>query len=115
MCVCVCVHVGVGVGVCVGGCVCGCVGVGGWVWVWVCHASACAHVNVCSTSMQGYRGITAFAVEKDMPGVTVGKKMDKLGIRASSTCPVYLENVSVSCPQCPCRRCPHLQLCSVAW
>lgn len=50
--------------------------------------------------MQGYRGITAFAVEKDMPGVTVGKKMDKLGIRASSTCPVYFENVTVSCSQC---------------
>jgi len=34
-------------------------------------------------------------VDKDSPGLTVGKKEDKLGIRASSTCPVYLENVKV--------------------
>src|ERR1051326_8425103 len=33
----------------------------------------------------GYRGITAFLVEKDFPGFSVGKKEDKLGIRASST------------------------------
>jgi alkylation response protein AidB-like acyl-CoA dehydrogenase len=34
----------------------------------------------------GYKGITAFVVEKDTPGFTLGKKEDKLGIRASSTC-----------------------------
>ncbi len=34
----------------------------------------------------GYKGITAFLVEKGMPGFTLGKKEDKLGIRASSTC-----------------------------
>ena len=34
----------------------------------------------------GYKGITAFLVEKDFPGFTVGKKEDKVGIRASSTC-----------------------------
>src|SRR3981081_2859845 len=34
----------------------------------------------------GYKGITAFIVEKDFSGFTVGKKEDKLGIRASSTC-----------------------------
>ncbi len=34
----------------------------------------------------GYKGITAFLVEKDTPGFTVGRKEDKLGIRASSTC-----------------------------
>ena len=33
----------------------------------------------------GYKGITAFLVERDMPGFAVGKKEDKLGIRASST------------------------------
>jgi alkylation response protein AidB-like acyl-CoA dehydrogenase len=33
----------------------------------------------------GYKGITAFLVERDMPGFTIGKKEDKLGIRASST------------------------------
>lgn len=45
---------------------------------------------------QGYRGITAFVVERDTPGLSLGKKEDKLGIRASSTCTVYLENVKVS-------------------
>src|SRR5215813_11768811 len=35
---------------------------------------------------KGYRGITAFLVERDFPGFTVGKKENKLGIRASSTC-----------------------------
>ena len=34
---------------------------------------------------KGYKGITAFLIEKDFPGFTVGKKEDKLGIRASST------------------------------
>jgi alkylation response protein AidB-like acyl-CoA dehydrogenase len=34
---------------------------------------------------EGYKGITAFLVERDFPGFTVGKKEDKLGIRASST------------------------------
>ncbi|MGH9507077.1 MAG: acyl-CoA dehydrogenase [Terriglobales bacterium] len=41
---------------------------------------------------QGYRGITAFVVERDRPGFQVGKKEDKLGIRASSTCELLLEN-----------------------
>jgi len=43
----------------------------------------------------GYRGITAFLVEKDFPGFTVGKKEDKLGIRASSTCELILEDCRV--------------------
>ncbi|MCG6989684.1 MAG: acyl-CoA dehydrogenase [Gemmatimonadetes bacterium] len=43
----------------------------------------------------GYRGITAFVVERDFDGFTVGKKEDKLGIRASSTCELVLENVRV--------------------
>ena len=43
----------------------------------------------------GYRGITAFLVERGMPGFTVGKKEDKLGIRASSTCELILEECRV--------------------
>ena len=43
----------------------------------------------------GYKGITAFIVEKGMPGFTVGKKEDKLGIRASSTCELILEDCRV--------------------
>jgi alkylation response protein AidB-like acyl-CoA dehydrogenase len=40
----------------------------------------------------GYKGITAFLVEKDTPGFTLGKKEDKLGIRASSTCELVFNN-----------------------
>lgn len=43
----------------------------------------------------GYKGITAFLVERDMPGFSVGKKEDKLGIRASSTCELILEDCKV--------------------
>ncbi|XP_064024358.1 short/branched chain specific acyl-CoA dehydrogenase, mitochondrial isoform X3 [Pogoniulus pusillus] len=43
----------------------------------------------------GYRGITCFIVDRDTEGLQVGKKEDKLGIRASSTCPVTFENVKV--------------------
>ncbi len=43
----------------------------------------------------GYKGITAFLVEKDFEGFTVGKKEDKLGIRASSTCELILEDCKV--------------------
>jgi alkylation response protein AidB-like acyl-CoA dehydrogenase len=43
----------------------------------------------------GYKGITAFIVEKDFPGFAVGKKEDKLGIRASSTCELVLEDCRV--------------------
>jgi alkylation response protein AidB-like acyl-CoA dehydrogenase len=43
----------------------------------------------------GYRGITAFLVERGFPGFTVGRKEDKLGIRASSTCELLLEDCHV--------------------
>jgi butyryl-CoA dehydrogenase/short/branched chain acyl-CoA dehydrogenase len=43
----------------------------------------------------GYRGITAFLVERDFPGFQVGKKEDKLGLRASSTCELILDNCRV--------------------
>lgn len=44
---------------------------------------------------KGYKGITGFLVERDFPGFAVGKKEDKLGIRASSTCELILENCRV--------------------
>jgi alkylation response protein AidB-like acyl-CoA dehydrogenase len=44
----------------------------------------------------GYRGITAFVVERDTEGFTIGKKEDKLGIRASSTVELILDGVRVS-------------------
>jgi alkylation response protein AidB-like acyl-CoA dehydrogenase len=43
----------------------------------------------------GYRGITAFLVERGVAGFTVGKKEDKLGIRASSTCELLFEECRV--------------------
>jgi alkylation response protein AidB-like acyl-CoA dehydrogenase len=43
----------------------------------------------------GYRGIAAFVVERGFPGFVVGKKEDKLGIRASSTCELLLEDCRV--------------------
>jgi alkylation response protein AidB-like acyl-CoA dehydrogenase len=45
---------------------------------------------------KGYKGITAFLVEKTFPGFKVGKKEDKLGIRASSTCELLFENCEIS-------------------
>ena len=44
---------------------------------------------------KGYKGITAFIVERGFDGFRVGKKEDKLGIRASSTCELILDNVPV--------------------
>ena len=43
----------------------------------------------------GYRGITCFLIERGIPGFQVGKKEDKLGIRASSTCELILDDVQV--------------------
>jgi len=42
-----------------------------------------------------YKGKTAFIVEKDMPGVSVGKKEDKMGQRASDTCEIIFENARI--------------------
>jgi acyl-CoA dehydrogenase len=43
----------------------------------------------------GHRGMTAFIIERDRPGVKVGKKFDKLGQRASDTAEIVFENVEV--------------------
>ena len=43
----------------------------------------------------GYKGITAFLVDRDTPGFTIGKKEDKLGIRASSTCELLFDDCRV--------------------
>merc|ERR1719221_809046 len=44
---------------------------------------------------KGHRGITTFVVERDNPGMTIGKKEDKLGIRASSTCELNFDGCRV--------------------
>ena len=43
----------------------------------------------------GYRGVTAFLIEREFPGFQVGKKEDKLGLRASSTCELIIDNCRV--------------------
>jgi short-chain 2-methylacyl-CoA dehydrogenase len=47
----------------------------------------------------GYRGITCFLVERSSAGFRIGKKEDKLGIRASSTCELVLDDVRVAAPE----------------
>lgn len=44
---------------------------------------------------KGYKGITAFIVEKDTPGFSIAKKEKKLGIRASSTCTLNFDDVEI--------------------
>eukprot|EP00731_Ephydatia_muelleri_P020430 Em0013g157a len=58
------------------------------------HASVFIVMANCDFS-QGYKGITSFVVDRDTPGLELGKKENKLGIRASSTCSVYLQDVKV--------------------
>lgn len=45
--------------------------------------------------LQGYRGITCFIVDRDTEGLEICKKENKLGLRASSTCPLNFDNVKV--------------------
>ena len=64
-------------------------------WITNSHEAGVFIVMANTDISKGYKGITAFIVERDFPGLTVGKKEDKLGIRASSTCEVRLNNVRV--------------------
>jgi butyryl-CoA dehydrogenase/short/branched chain acyl-CoA dehydrogenase len=52
-----------------------------------------------ANSEAGYKGITCFIVERETPGLSIGHKEDKLGIRASSTCEVILDGVDVATSQ----------------
>jgi len=65
--------------------------------LWITNAAEAELFIVLATvdPSKGYKGITAFLVEKTFPGFTVGKKEDKLGIRASSTCELILEGCRV--------------------
>jgi alkylation response protein AidB-like acyl-CoA dehydrogenase len=62
--------------------------------LWISNAKEADLFLVFATldSAAGYRGITAFFVEKGTPGFSVGRKEDKLGIRASSTCELLLDS-----------------------
>ncbi len=65
--------------------------------LWITNANEAAVFIVFATldPSAGYRGITAFVVERDAPGFIVGKKEDKLGIRASSTCELLFDDCRV--------------------
>ena len=74
---------------------------GGWVLngnkLWITNGAEAGVYVVFATldPAAGYKGITAFLVERDYPGFTVGKKEDKLGIRASSTTELLLQDCEV--------------------
>jgi len=65
--------------------------------LWITNAAEAELFIILATvdPAKGYKGITAFLVERSFPGFQVGKKEDKLGIRASSTCELILEGVRV--------------------
>jgi len=65
--------------------------------LWITNAAESSLFIVFATvdPAQGYKGITAFLVERTFPGFAVGKKEDKLGIRASSTCELVLDGCEV--------------------
>jgi len=73
----------------------------GWVLdgnkLWITNAGEAGLFLVFATldPSKGYKGITAFVVERDDPGFTVGKRESKLGIRASSTCELVLEKCEI--------------------
>jgi alkylation response protein AidB-like acyl-CoA dehydrogenase len=74
---------------------------GGWALngrkLWITNAAEASLFIVLANvdPSQGYKGITAFLVERDFPGFEVGKKENKLGIRASSTCELILDGCKV--------------------
>ncbi|HTV00091.1 MAG TPA: acyl-CoA dehydrogenase [Luteitalea sp.] len=65
--------------------------------LWITNAAEAGLFVVFATvdPAAGYRGITAFLVPRETPGLTVGKKEDKLGIRASSTCELIFDGCRV--------------------
>ncbi|XP_067389567.1 short/branched chain specific acyl-CoA dehydrogenase, mitochondrial isoform X2 [Emydura macquarii macquarii] len=68
---------------------------GSKMWISFAEQAGVFFVMANANSSLGYKGITCFVVDRDTEGLHVGKKEDKLGIRATSTCPVTFENVKV--------------------
>ena len=65
--------------------------------LWITNAAEAELFIVMATldPAKGYKGITSFLVERSFPGFSIGKKEDKLGIRASSTCELIFEGCRV--------------------
>jgi butyryl-CoA dehydrogenase/short/branched chain acyl-CoA dehydrogenase len=68
---------------------------GNKLWITNGHEAGLFLVFANANPEQGYKGITCFFVRRDDPGFEVGKKEDKLGIRASSTVEIILDNVKL--------------------
>ncbi|XP_037996633.1 short/branched chain specific acyl-CoA dehydrogenase, mitochondrial isoform X1 [Motacilla alba alba] len=68
---------------------------GSKMWISLAEDAGVFFVMANTDPSSGYRGITCFVVDRNTEGLHVGKKEDKLGIRACSTCPVTLDNVKV--------------------
>jgi butyryl-CoA dehydrogenase/short/branched chain acyl-CoA dehydrogenase len=64
-------------------------------WISNAHEAGLFIVFATLDPSAGYRGITAFLIEAGTPGFTAGRKEDKLGIRASSTCELVLDGCEV--------------------
>jgi butyryl-CoA dehydrogenase/short/branched chain acyl-CoA dehydrogenase len=69
--------------------------------LWISNAKEAGLFIVFATvdASAGYKGITAFLVEKGTPGFAIGRKEDKLGIRASSTCELILDECAIPAAQ----------------
>jgi butyryl-CoA dehydrogenase/short/branched chain acyl-CoA dehydrogenase len=69
--------------------------------LWITNAKEAGLFIVFATvdASAGYKGITAFLVEKGTPGLAIGRKEDKLGIRASSTCELILDECAIPAAQ----------------
>ena len=65
--------------------------------MWITNAAESGVFLIFATvdASAGYKGITAFMIDSDAPGFSVGKKEDKLGIRASSTCELIMDDCRV--------------------
>ncbi|MFZ1320023.1 MAG: acyl-CoA dehydrogenase [Ignavibacteria bacterium] len=64
---------------------------------WITNGVYCDYyfLQAMTDKSKGYKGISTFIIDKDTPGLEVGKKEDKLGIRSSDTCTLGLNNVKV--------------------
>ena len=63
---------------------------------WITNASYADTLVVYAKTGQGSRGITAFLIEKDMPGFSIGQKIDKVGMRGSPTAELVFDDCEVS-------------------
>lgn len=66
---------------------------------WITNAAYADTLVVYAKTGEGSRGITAFLIEKDMPGFSIGQKIDKMGMRGSPTAELVFDDCYVSAEQ----------------